>query len=89
MIAPKNQEDKNACLILPAASLSRTSLFCFFSTFQLFHLRTIHATGDISAPRMNWKPQSSMPFSQQQHQSGAKSAGQENNLYIFKTIFPQ
>jgi hypothetical protein len=62
-------------------------------TFQLFHLRAIRATGDISIPGMNWKPPSSMPFSQQQYQSGAKSAGQENNSlyfedhFILKTIF--
>jgi len=88
MSVPANQEEKKACLILPAAALSGSSLFCcFICTFQLFHLRTINATGDISTPRMNWKPPSSKPFSQQQHQSGAKSAGQEKNLYIFKTIF--
>jgi hypothetical protein len=37
---------------------------------------------------MNGKPPSSTPFSQQQHQSGANSVGQEKNLYIFQIIFP-
>jgi hypothetical protein len=57
----------------------------FTASFVLFiHLRTICATGDISTPRMNWKPPSSTPFSQQQYQSGAKSAGQEKkSLYFY------
>jgi hypothetical protein len=85
----KNQEDKNACLVLPAAALSRASLFyCFFFTFQLFHLRTIHTTGDISTPIMNWKPPSSTPFSQQHYQSLAKSARQETLYLNFYDHFP-
>jgi len=52
-------------------------------TFQLFHLRAIRVIGDISTPRMNWKPQSSTPSCQQQYQLGAKITGREKNSLYF------
>ena len=77
---------------MSAQKIKRTRMHVSFYQQQpsqeQHYFRTICANGDISTPRMNWKPPSSTPFSQQQYQSGAKSAGQEKNLDIFKTIFP-